>query len=118
MRTRTSKEARRESGFVLATVLVFLVVLSLTAFFAAKLTRTDVQVVNNLQNEKEALFAAEAGVNEALYRLGLIGGDRATIAGVNSGNAFDASLAPGVLAPNSPVRDTTNGASDYGIVTT
>jgi hypothetical protein len=58
-----------EQGFVLATVLVFLVVLSLTAFFAAGLTRSDVQVVNNLQNEREALYVAEAGVNEALYRL-------------------------------------------------
>jgi hypothetical protein len=104
---------RREDGFVLATVLVFMLVLTLSVFFGAGLTRTDVQVVNNEQNQKEAFRAAEAGIDEALYRLSLVGGDRATITGVNSGNSFEASLAPTV-----PGRDTTNGASDVGIVYT
>jgi hypothetical protein len=81
-----------QRGFILATVLVFLVVLSLTAFLAARLTRTDIQVVNNLQNEKEALSIAEAGIHEALYRLSLAIGGNSTV----NGQTFDASLAPRV----------------------
>jgi Tfp pilus assembly protein PilX len=84
----------RQRGFILATVLVFLVVLSLTAFLLARLTRTDIQVVNNLQNEKEAFTIAEAGVHEALYRLSLVNGDVATVTGVNGGAAFNASITP------------------------
>jgi hypothetical protein len=105
--------SRREDGFVLATVLVFLLVLTLSVFFGAGLTRTDVQVVNNEQNQKEAFAAAEAGIDEALYRMSLVGGDKAAITGINGGTAFDASLSPTV-----PGRDTTNGASDYGITNT
>lgn len=81
----------RESGFVLATVLVFLVVLSLTAFLAARLTRTDVQMVNNLQNEKKAIALADAGVDEALYRLSLAAGDTANVPGIG---LFTASITP------------------------
>jgi hypothetical protein len=101
---------RREGGFMLATVLVFLVVLSLTVFFSAGMTRTSIQVVNNEQNQKEAFAAAEAGIDEALYRLSLVGGDTAAITGVNGGTAFDASL-----APRAPGRSLTTGASDYGL---
>jgi len=107
---RFTASNRREDGFVLATVLVFMLVLTLSVFFGAGLTRTDVQVVNNEQNQKEAFRAAEAGIDEALYRLSLIGGDTAAITGINGGSAFQASLAPTV-----PGRDTSNGASDFGI---
>jgi hypothetical protein len=104
---------QRQEGFVLATVLVFLLVLTLGVFFSAGMTRTNVQVVNNEQNQKEAFAAAEAGVDEALYRMSLVGGDTAAITGINGGTAFDASLTPTV-----PGRDTTNGASNYGITNT
>ncbi len=52
---------RREDGFVLATVLVFMLVLTLSVFFGAGLTRTDVQVVNNEQNQKEAFARPRRG---------------------------------------------------------
>lgn len=88
----TTIRGQGERGFILATVLVFLVVLSITAFLAARLTRTNIQVVNNLQNEKEAHAIAEAGIQEALYRLSLVRGDRSTV----NGQTFDASLEPNV----------------------
>ncbi len=91
-----TRQARGQRGFILATVLIFLVVLSLTAFLAAKLTRTDIQVVNNLQNEKEALTIAEAGVHEALYRMSLAIGNESTV----NGRTFNASLAP--IVPGRP----------------
>src|SRR5262249_23901356 len=97
-------------GFILATVLVFLVVLSLTAFLAARLTGTDVQVVNNLQNEREAFTIAESGVHEALYRMSLAMGDKATVSGVNGGTAFNASLSPVVPGRSAPV-----GVTPYGL---
>jgi hypothetical protein len=99
------KQAQR--GFILATVLVFLVVLSIGAFLAAMLTRTNVQVVNNLQNEKEAFAIAEAGVHEALYRMSVAIGDQATV----NGQTFNASLAPIV-----PGRSAPAGVTSYGIV--
>jgi hypothetical protein len=92
--TPRAASASDQAGFVLATVLVFAVVLSLTAFLAAKLTRTDIQLVNSLQNEKKALALAEAGVTESLYRLSLVSPANVRISGVNGGAAFDASVAP------------------------
>ena len=73
---------RSNKGFALATVLVLILVLTVTIFFSARLTRTDVQVVNNLQNEKEAFTIAEAGINEALYRLSIASPGNVTIDGV------------------------------------
>src|ERR1043166_2646812 len=98
MKTATeSTRKRTENGFILATVLVFLVVLSLTAFLAAKLTRSDITVVNNLQNEKEAFTIAEAGIAEALYRLSITSPACVAMTGVAgpgtdacSGGKFDA----------------------------
>jgi hypothetical protein len=107
MNTRpTTTRMQPERGFILATVLVFLVVLSLTAFLAAKLTRTDIQVVNNLQNQKEALAIAEAGIHEALYRMSVAIGDTSTV----NGQTFNASLAPIVPGRAAPV-----GVTSYGI---
>lgn len=79
-----------QRGIALATVLVFLVVLSLVAFLAAALTRTDVQVVNNTQNEKEAFFVAEAGITEALLRLELANPTDVTV----DGGTFNAAITP------------------------
>jgi Tfp pilus assembly protein PilX len=103
-----------QRGFIFATVLVFLVVLSLVAFFAARLTRANTQVVNNLQNEKQAFFVAEAGVDEALHRLSLKS-PNCTSMGIGpgisscSGTTFDASIAPRI--GNEPFR------SNLGITT-
>lgn len=56
---------------VLAIVVVFLLLLTMTGFSSSIMTRTDVSFVNNQMNEKKALFAAEAGVTEALLRLAM-----------------------------------------------
>jgi Tfp pilus assembly protein PilX len=107
---------RKQDGFILATVLVFLVVLGITAFLAARLTRADIQVVNNLQTEKKALAIAEAGIDEAIYRISLAMGDQATVSGVNGGAAFNASLAP--VLPDRPVPVTSPATTAYGIDST
>ncbi|MGH7897344.1 MAG: PilX N-terminal domain-containing pilus assembly protein [Candidatus Binatia bacterium] len=87
-----------QDGLVLATVLVFLLVLTLSAYFASMLSRTDVLIVNNEQNEKEAFYVAEAGITEALVRLGM-----ATVTSVvANGGTFDASFT-GANAPDSSV---------------
>jgi Tfp pilus assembly protein PilX len=115
-------QGRSEDGYVLAVVLIFLVVLSVTAFFAAAMTRTDIQVVNNLQNEKEAQAIAEAGINEALYRLNLNGSGAitTTINGVNGGSAFNPSIAPSVPGRIVSCAGTPPacGASPFGIDST
>jgi Tfp pilus assembly protein PilX len=103
---------RGERAFILATVLIFLVVLSLSAFLGAKLTRTDIQVVNNLQNEKEAFAIAEAGIHEALYRMSVAIGDRSTV----NGQTFNASLAPTVPGRSAPAG-VTSYAPDFATAT-
>lgn len=85
-----------QHGLVLATVLVFMVILSLAAFLAAALTRTDTQVVNNIQNEKEAFYVAEAGVTEALLRLEMTNPTNLAV----DGNTFNASILPDRNDPN------------------
>ena len=79
---------RNEHGVVLAAILVLLVVLTLSAFGAALLTRTDIQLVNNGYAERKAFYTAEAGVAEATLRLALPGTQNATV----DGNTFDASF--------------------------
>jgi hypothetical protein len=102
----TAKQGGRQQGFILAIVLVFLIVLSAVALFGTDLTRTNIQIVNNLQNEKEAFAIASAGIHEALYRISLAIGDRVTV----NGQTFNASLAPTVPGRSAPV-----GVTSYGI---
>lgn len=103
MRRRTvqGNGSSDERGFVLATVLVFLVVLTMTAFTSAALTRTDIQLVNNRYNERRAFYAAEAGVAEALLRLSMTKSTNVTV----DGSTFDASFAATSFKPNSAWTD-------------
>lgn len=103
MRRRTAHRngSSDERGFVLATVLVFLVVLTMTAFMSAALTRTDIQLVNNRYNERKAFYAAEAGVAEALLRLSMTKSTNVTV----DGATFDASFAATSFKPNSAWTD-------------
>jgi Tfp pilus assembly protein PilX len=75
-------------GMILATILVFLMVLTLAAFAAATLTRTNAQLVTNERNEKAAFYIAEAGAAEALIRLGMTSAQAVSV----DGNNFDASF--------------------------
>jgi len=84
-----------QRGFALATVLVFLLVLTTALFFAAGATRVDVQLANNEQNEKEAFYVAEAGVTEALLRLNYASPTNVVV----DGSTFDAAIA-GTFAPD------------------
>ena len=102
---------RNERGFILATVILFLMILSVTAFFAAGMTRTDIQIVNNVQNEKEALAIAEAGVQEVLYRMSFVGTGAAGQPGPHPVTIGGNSINPS-LAPRLPDR---GGGSPYGI---
>ena len=119
--------ASSERGYILATVMVFLVVLSMTAFFGAKLARTNVQVVTNLGNQKDALFVAEAGINEALYRMRIASPACVSVSGVGSGTVpagwpngtcsggtFDASLLTQYRG-DSCANPVTPGSSPYGL---
>src|SRR5690242_16068624 len=89
-----SAHLARQDGLVLATVLVFLVVLTLAAFLAAGATRTDIQLVNNGYNERRAFYFAEAGATEAELRLSAPSSP-VTV----DGNSFDPSFT-GANAPD------------------
>jgi hypothetical protein len=79
---------------VLAAVLVLMVVMMISGFAAAVLTRTDIQLVNNAASERQAFYTAEAGVAEALLRLNMQSPTNVTV----DGQTFDASL----TGPNAP----------------
>lgn len=79
-----------ERGVVLTIVLVFLVLLSLGSFFGAALTRTNIRVVTNEQNERKAFYVAEAGVTETLLRMGMNDPTNRTV----DGNTFNAAFTP------------------------
>lgn len=85
-----------ERGLVLAVVLVFLVVLTLTGFLASALTRTDIQVVSSLRSEKRAFYVAEAGITEALIRLSMSNPTNVTV----DGNTFNAVIQPNESQPS------------------
>jgi Tfp pilus assembly protein PilX len=86
---------RDENGIVLAVILVFLLLLSLSGLAGGMLSRTDIQIVRNQQQEREAFYVAEAGVTEALLRLTMTSGTMATA----GGSTFDASISPNAADP-------------------
>src|SRR5256885_1452316 len=91
MKTHRSSLLGKPSGFALGIVLLFLLVLTVSGFIAARATWTDIRVVSNLGDEKRALFIAEAGAQEALKRLSYL---RVATTSVN-GNNFDAAFYTG-----------------------
>ena len=90
-----------ERGLVLATVLMLLLVLTLATYSGAMLSRTDVQLVNNEQHAKKALYVADAGVAEAMLRLGLASATNVTV----DGQTFDASFTAPNFKPNTAWTD-------------
>jgi Tfp pilus assembly protein PilX len=93
-RAASTRVAGAQDGMVLAAVLVLMVVMMISGFAAAVLTRTDVQLVNNAASERQAFYTAEAGVAEALLRLNMQSPTNVTV----DGQTFDASL----TGPNAP----------------
>jgi Tfp pilus assembly protein PilX len=91
----------RESGFVLVTILVLVLVFTISAFYAAGSTRIDTQIVNTVRNERIAFYAAEAGIAEGLMRLGL---ESATPTTVNGVGTFDPSF-KGTFEPDDAQPD-------------
>lgn len=88
MDTRHADRRPPQSGFALAIVLVFMLVLTVTIFVASGLTMVDMRVVTNLTDEKKAVAVAEAGTQEMLKRLSLTSATSVTV----DGNTFDASF--------------------------
>src|SRR6185295_6992359 len=80
---------KQESGFVLAMVLVFVVVLSVTMLVATSLGWTDMRVVTTIRDEKSAARIAEAGIAEGLKRLSMTAQSSVSV----DGDTFDPSFA-------------------------
>ena len=80
---------KQESGIILAMILVFLLVLSVTMLVASSLGWTDMRVVTTVRDEKIAARIAEAGVAEALKRLSMTAQSSVSV----DGDTFDPSFA-------------------------
>ena len=68
---QTRSVCNNENGAALIIGLVFLAILAMLGTTAVVMTSTDLQIGGNYRSSMQASNAAEAGINEALYRLGL-----------------------------------------------
>jgi len=108
-----------EQGAALVIGLMFLAILALVGGTAVLLTTTDIKIGGNYKTNVQAASVAQAGVDEALYRLGLFddGGTAAPPSGsmININNLTDNNAAinidPNGLLDNG-VDDDGNGAVD------
>jgi Tfp pilus assembly protein PilX len=66
---------RREKGAVLAISMIFLIIVTLIAVYAANTATMDVRMARNMQAQAESAQAADAGVNAALETLAPVTGD-------------------------------------------
>ncbi len=62
---------KNEKGMVLATGLIFLAIIALLGTTAVIVTTTDLKIGGNYKASVQAFYIAEAGIQEALYRLSL-----------------------------------------------
>ena len=66
---------KNEKGMVLGTGLIFLVIIALLGTTAVLVTTTDLKIGSNYRASEQAFYAAEAGVQEALFRISLNSSD-------------------------------------------
>jgi Tfp pilus assembly protein PilX len=71
---------KNEKGMVLATGLIFLAIIVILGATAVILTTTDLKIGSNYRASEQAFYAAEAGVQEALFRISLVNDSTKTIA--------------------------------------
>ena len=69
-----------EKGMVLATGLIFLAIIAILGITAVVLTTTDLKIGSNYRASEQAFYTAEAGVQEALFRISLVNDSTKTIA--------------------------------------
>jgi len=103
-----------EKGMVLVVVLLLLSALIILGTTAIMQTSTDLKISGNYKTSTQAFYVAEAGVSEALYRLGLFddGGTVAPPSGsMISVNSLDSNNAGINIDPNGLLS---NGADDDG----
>lgn len=58
-----SRSLRRQQGAVLAISMIFLIIVTLIAVYAANTATMDVRMARNMQAQVESSQAAEAGLN-------------------------------------------------------
>jgi hypothetical protein len=117
-----------EKGMVLPLGLMFLAIIAILGSTAVIVTTTDLKIGSNYRASVQAFYAAEAGISEALYRLGLFddsdvvndspagtpqappSGSMININGLTDNNAAISIDPNGLLSNN--IDDDSNGAID------
>ena len=105
---------KNEKGFVLPVGLMFMAIIAILGTTAVIITTTDLKIGSNYRDSVQAFYVAEAGIEEALYRLSLFddGGTNAPFSGsmINI-NGLINNNATINIDPNGLL---TNGADDDG----
>jgi hypothetical protein len=100
-----------EKGFVLPLGLMFLAIIAILGITAVVLTTTDLKIGSNYRASEQAFYTAEAGVQEALFRISLVndctktiaqGGSQVSVNGVT--NAYIGDPSSGGYDPNWQVK--------------
>jgi Tfp pilus assembly protein PilX len=112
---------RNEKGTALVIALMFLVIILLLGTTSIMVTSTDMKISSNRTSSEQAFYSAEAGVHEALYRLGLfddnsaapLTGSYIAVNNIDSNNAC-ISTDPNGLLTNSTDDDGNGVIDDIG----
>lgn len=113
--SRIRSVCNNENGVVLVIGLMFLAILAMLGTTAVVMTTTDMQIGANYKTSVQASNVAEAGINEALYRLGLFddGGTNSPPSGsmININGLTDNNAAISI-DPNNLLGNTTDDDND------
>ena len=122
--SRIRSVCKNENGAVLVFGLMFMAILAMLGTTAVVMTTTDMQIGANYKTSVQASNVAQAGINEAIYRLGLFddggtvappSGSMISINGLVSNNAaisLDHIRSDGNRLLENGVDDDGNGATD------
>ena len=81
MSDKLMKKVKAESGNVLIVTLLILFAIAIIGSTVAMVSTMDLKISGNQRKTSEALFVAEAGLNEAIHRISLPNPTNATVGG-------------------------------------
>lgn len=96
MRAAFASRSSDRSGSALITVMLLLLAMSVLGATAMMYSITNLQIADNQRHGTAALFAAEAGISEAVHRLSLRNPTMITV----DGNTFNAAIADDGFPPD------------------
>ncbi len=120
MKSSMHRTLRSESGHVLVVTLLILFGISVMALGVVSMASVDLKITGNQREYTQALFVAEAGLNEAVTRLGMRDPTQITVDGWTGNAAISDPAAPNydpdwkaIIELRSPGSGTSQSGSTY-----